>query len=255
MSGPTLEALEAAWWGFVAGAALLVGAAAGYLAPVPRRVVAAVMAFGGGVLISALAFELMDDAFRRGGFAPTALGFVGGAVLYTAATAWLDARGARHRKRSDGAQPSEAEHPGSGAAIVVGALIDGIPESIAIGVSLIAGAGVSTATVAAIFLSNLPEGLSAAVGMRRAGRSARYVFGLHLAVALASALAALAGYAIFSRFSRAVLAATIAVAAGGILAMLVDTMIPEAYAEGHRLVGLVTVAGFLAAFVLTKLGG
>jgi ZIP family zinc transporter len=122
-------------------------------------------------------------------------------------------------------------------------------------VSLIAGGAVSAAAVVAIFLSNLPEGLSAAVGMKRAGRTARYIFGLHAAIVLISGLAALAGYAIFSRFSGDVIAATTAVAAGGILAMLADTMMPEAFEEGHSLVGLVTVAGFLAAFVLTKLGG
>jgi ZIP family zinc transporter len=249
------KALEAGFWGFVAGAALLLGAAAGYFAPVPPRVSAAIMGFGGGVLISALAFDLMDGAYRRGGFDASAIGFLGGAIIYTAANWILARRGAKHRKRSGGQQPSEADHPGSGTAIVVGALIDGVPESIAIGVSLISGGAVSVAAVVAIFLSNLPEGLSAAAGMKKAGRSARYVFGLHGAIVVVSALAALAGYAVFSRFSADVIAATTAVAAGGILAMLADTMMPEAFEEGHNMVGLVTVAGFLAAFVLTKLGG
>jgi ZIP family zinc transporter len=249
------KALEAGFWGFVAGAALLLGAAAGYFAPVPTRVSAAVMGFGGGVLISALAFDLMDEAYRRGGFDATAVGFLGGAVIYTAANWLLARRGARHRKRSGDQQPSEQEQPGSGTAIVVGALIDGIPESIAIGVSLISGGAVSVAAVVAIFLSNLPEGLSAAAGMKKAGRSARYVFGLHVGIVVISALAALAGYAVFSGFSADVIAATTAVAAGGILAMLSDTMMPEAFEEGHNMIGLVTVAGFLAAFVLTKLGG
>jgi zinc transporter, ZIP family len=248
------KALEAGFWGFVAGAALLLGAGAGYLAPVPRRVVAGIMGFGGGVLISALAFDLMDEAYRRGGFDSTSIGFLGGAVIYTAVNWVLAHRGAKHRKRSGGQQPSEKEHPGSGTAIVVGALIDGIPESIAIGVSLISGGRVSVATVVAIFLSNLPEGLSASIGMKRAGRSARYIFGLHAAIVVVSAAAAVLGYAVFSKFSMEVIAATTAVAAGGILAMLSDTMMPEAFEEGHNMIGLVTVLGFLAAFVLTKLG-
>jgi ZIP family zinc transporter len=139
-------------------------------------------------------------------------------------------------------------------ALAIGALIDGIPESIAIGVSMIAGGSVSVATVVAIFLSNLPEGLSSSAGMRRAGRSARFIFGLWAAVVLISALAALVGYALFSRFSPQVTAATTAVAAGGILAMLSDTMIPEAYEEADGFIGLITVFGFLAAFLLEKWG-
>jgi ZIP family zinc transporter len=247
--------LAAGLWGLVAGVVLLIGAGCGYLAPVPRRIVAGVMGFGGGVLISALAFDLMDDAYRRGGFDSTSIGFIGGAIIYTGATWWFNRHGARHRKRSGNQQPSESDQPGSGLAIVAGSLIDGIPESIAIGLSLISGGAVSTAAVIAIFLSNLPEGLSAATGMKKAGRSARYVFGLHAAIVLISALAALAGYAVFSKFSSEVIAATVAVAAGGILAMLADTMMPEAFEEGHQMIGLVTVAGFLAAFILTKLGG
>ena len=182
--------LAAGFWGLVAGIALLIGAAAGYLAPVPRRIIASIMAFGAGVLISALAFDLMDEAYRRGGFDSPAYGFLGGAIVYTAANWFLSRHGAKHRKRSGGQQPSESESPGSGLAIVVGSLLDGIPESIAIGVSLISGGSVSVAAVVAIFLSNLPEGLSAAVGMKKAGRSATYIFGLHAGIVLISALAA-----------------------------------------------------------------
>lgn len=245
--------LAAGFWGFIAGIALLIGAAAGYFAPVPRRIIAGITGFGAGVLISALAFDLMDEAYRRGGFDSTAGGFIGGAVVYTVANWFLSRHGAKHRKRSGDQQPSEADAPGSGLAIVVGSLLDGIPESIAIGVSLISGGAVSVAAVVAIFLSNLPEGLSAAVGMKRAGRSVAYIFGLHAAIVVISALAALAGYSVFSGFSPDVIAATTAVAAGGILAMLSDTMMPEAFEEAHDILGLVTVGGFLAAFVLTKL--
>src|ERR1051325_945834 len=106
-------------WGLVSGSALLVGAAAGYYLAIPRRLIAAVMAFGSGVLISALSFELMDEAYRRGGFAAAALGFLGGAPAYTAANWYLSRHGARHRKRSGGQQPSEGQEGGSGLAIAV----------------------------------------------------------------------------------------------------------------------------------------
>ena len=247
--------LQAGFWGLVSGSALLIGAAIGYFARLPQRLIAAIMAFGAGVLISALAFDLMDEAYLRSGFAPVALGFVGGASLYTAATYWLNHQGARHRKRSGhhDQQPSEAEHGDSGLAIAVGALLDGIPESIVVGVSLLAGGGVSVVTVVAIFLSNLPEGVSGASGMKRSGRSAGYIFGLWGGIMLASAVAAVVGNVVFRNFSEDVIAATTAVAAGAILAMLADTMMPEAFEEAHDLAGLVTVLGFLCAFLLTKM--
>jgi ZIP family zinc transporter len=118
---------------------------------------------------------------------------------------------------------------------------------------MIHGGAVSAATLAAIFVSNVPEGLSSSAGMRQAGRSARYVFGLWIGIALLSGGAALAGYTVFSRFSPAIIAASTATAAGAILAMLADTMIPEAFAETHDLAGLITVLGFLTSFLVTKL--
>jgi ZIP family zinc transporter len=205
------------------------------------------------VLISALAFELMDEAYHKGGFAPVVIGFAAGALAYSLATAALARRGAHHRKRSGHKQPTEADSPGSGTAIAVGALLDGIPESIAIGLSMVGGHGVSMAAVVAIFLSNLPEGLSSSVGMKRAGRSRGYVFGLWGAITVASGLASLVGFAVFRSFSPQVMAGTTAVAAGGILAMLASTMMPEAYEEGGGMVGMVTAAGFLAAFLLSML--
>jgi ZIP family zinc transporter len=247
--------LQAGFWGFVAGAALLIGAAVAYFVKVPQRLIAAVMAFGSGVLISALSFELMNEAYRQGGFDATAIGFLGGAAVYTLANWLLSRKGAKHRKRSGGQQPSEKEVSGSGAAIAVGALLDGIPESIVIGLSMLHGGAVSMVAVIAIFLSNIPEGLSSAAGMKKAGRSAGYIFGVWSAIAVASGAAAVLGYTVFQGFSADVIAGTTAVAAGAILAMLADTMIPEAFDEAHDFAGLITVAGFLCAFILSKSGG
>jgi ZIP family zinc transporter len=120
---------------------------------------------------------------------------------------------------------------------------------------MIHSGAVSWVTVVAIFLSNIPEGLSSSAGMKKAGRSARYVFGVWATIAAVSGIAALVGFAIFRRFSVGVIAATTALAAGAILAMLADTMIPEAFEEAHDYAGLITVAGFLIAFALSKLTG
>ena len=214
------------------------------------------MATGAGVLISAVAFDLMDEAFRQGGFDSTAAGFLGGAIVYTAANIYVSRRGARHRKRSganpDRSQPAAAAD--NGLAIAIGALLDGIPESVVIGVSLLDGTGVSTVTVAAVFLSNVPEGLSSAAGMRASGRSLRYIFSVWIGIALISGIAAMLGNVLLAGASPELIAAVTAVAAGAILAMLVDTMIPEATEDTHEYSGLIAVAGFLVAFVLTKLG-
>jgi ZIP family zinc transporter len=241
-------------WGLLAGSALVVGAAVGFLVRVPQRLVATVMAFGAGVLLSAVSFELIGEAARTGGLTAAACGAAAGALLYTLANVLLARQGARHRKRSQDQQPSEQEQDGSGSAIALGALLDGVPESIVIGTSLLAGGAVSVVTVAAVFISNVPEGLSSAAGMRRAGRGPRYVFGLWTGIAVLSGLAAVVGFTLFDGVSAPILAAVTGLAGGAILAMVADTMIPEAFDNAHLLIGLITVAGFLTSLALTLAG-
>lgn len=249
--------LQAFGWGLLGGSALVLGAAIAYLVELPQRVIAGVMALGAGVLVSAVAFDLMDEALKRGGFGATAAGFLAGAAIYTAANVVISRRGAAHRKRSGSDADAKQMHAsdGGGLAIAVGALLDGIPESAVIGVSLLEGRGVGLTMVAAVFLSNVPEGLSSAAGMRRAGRSKGYVFGVWGGIAAVSGVAALIGNVALVGASPALIAAVTALAAGAILAMLIDTMVPEASESAHEYAGFITVLGFLAAFALSKSGG
>lgn len=247
-------ALQAGLWGLLSGSALLIGALIGWFARLPHRLVAGIMAFGAGVLISALSFDLMDEAWHRAGLVPVAIGFLVGAGIYTGANMALGLWGARHRKRSSAAK-REGGPEQNGGALALGALLDGIPESIVIGVSLLEGGSVGLVAVAAVFLSNLPEGLSSAAGMRKEGKSAAYTFALWGGIALVAGLSSWLGYVAFAGVAPAAVAGVQAVAAGAILAMIVDTMVPEAFEGTHDFAGLIAVSGFLVAFALSKVGG
>jgi ZIP family zinc transporter len=192
----------------------------------------------------------MDEAYRRGGFGATALGFLGGSVVYTVANKLLAMRGAKHRKRSGDEHPSTED--ASGVAIAVGALLDGIPESIVLGLTLLGGGGVGVPVLAAIFISNLPEGLSSAAGMKNAGRGARYVFGVWGGIALVSGAAGLLGALTLEGASPQVVAVITAIAAGAILAMVADTMLPEAFERTHLYAGLIAAVGFILAFAIER---
>lgn len=240
--------LEAAWWGFVGGAALLVGAAMAVYLHTSMRFVGLVMGFGTGVLFSAVAFELTREAYDRAGADAVVLGLLAGSLVFFGGDWVLDHRGAAGRKSPTGMQPNAA-----GGALVLGALLDGIPESAAIGVSLVGGGGVGVAVVVAVFLSNIPEGLSASAGMKASGHSNAHIFGLWGAVAAASTLAAALGFALLGGAPALVVAIVQAFAAGAILTMLSDTMVPEAVKHAGSLVGLVTALGFVCAFLLSNL--
>ncbi|MEX0710360.1 MAG: ZIP family zinc transporter [Chloroflexota bacterium] len=238
--------LEAGLWGLAAASALVVGALIGLAGRVPRKAVALAMAFGTGALISALAFDLTEDAFAHGGTVPVAAGLAAGALVFFAGNQLLQRRGAARR----GSRMTPAE--GNGPAIVLGALLDGIPESVVLGSTLLAGTGVGFPFLAAVFLSNVPEGLSAARDLKREGHEPTWIIGLWVGVALVSGLAAALGYGLVSGMGDDAVPLLQAFAAGAILTMLADTMIPEAYADGGDLTGLATVFGFAAAFLLTK---
>lgn len=243
------EWVAAGFWGVLAGSALLIGALFAYFFKIPQRIVAGVMAFGAGVLLSAISLELMEDSFAHGGYFSMISGFIIGAIIFTIINVYLSKKGAKHRKRSGG-QLKDNDDDSNSLAIVAGSIIDGIPESIAI--TLITGGTISIATVVAIFISNIPEGLSSTAGLKDTGWNLKSIL-MWLAIVIISGISSLLGYSVISQFPDVILSFTLALAAGGILAMLVDTMIPEAFSETHDTAGLITVLGFIVSFVLSKI--
>jgi ZIP family zinc transporter len=254
-------------YGSIASSSFLIGVLLGLFTSPPRRVVAAVIGFGAGVLVSALTFDLMREAFDHGGAAYAIGGFLLGAVIYVAADIGLERMAAKSPKRTgrdatdvvpDAARKHESPETATvaGTALLVGALLDGIPESIAVGVSLHAeGPGLGLVLLGAVFLGNVPESLASASAMEAEGRSRVYIVSVWAVVAVVCLAATVAGYALLSGLSPGWTSAILALAAGGILAMLADTMFPEALERGGPFVALATAVGFSCALLLSELTG
>jgi ZIP family zinc transporter len=236
-------------WGVVAGSSLLIGALIIMWKPVRQRYLGLVMAFGAGVLLSAVAYELVAEAFDTGGeFWPIALGLGAGALTFYGGDWYIDQIGGEGRKSSD-----QTEGGGSALPLTLGIVLDGIPESITLGLTLIGGEGLSVAMLAAVFLSNLPESMAATTGFVKSGRDRRWIIGLWLAIIAVSGLASLAGFGLFDTASDTTVAFVLAFAAGAVLTMLADTMMPEAFKYGGKAVGLLTTFGFAVAVAIVAL--
>ena len=236
-------------WGLFASSSLIMGGALALLLPIRERLLGLIMAFGAGVLISAVAYELVAEAFETSAWhGSLGLGLSAGALTFFLGDAVIDRMGGDQRK-------SMRRTPGAGSAlaIVLGIVLDGIPESAVIGVGLLNGTGVSVAVIAAVFLSNLPEALAATTGLKAGGWRSNRIIGLWVLVAAVSGLASFAGYTVFDSAGPDALAFVLAFAGGAILTMLADTMMPEAFEHGGKLVGLLTTLGFGLAFALSML--
>lgn len=239
--------LEAAFWGLVAASTLVVGAVLAIVLPWTRRAIGLIAGFGAGALISAVTLDLTASAFAEAHVAVVVAGLGAGALAFSAGNWALHRGGAvRHRKRSAG-QQAGADPLG----IVLGTVLDGIPESVVIGISLLAGGGVGLAFLAAVAISNLPEAVSSTTGLRRVGWSTRGIMGLWAIVVVLSAVAAGAGYGLGAGAPIEVAAAIEAFAAGAVLTMLADTMMPEAFDEAGAAAGLATVMGYAIGALLT----
>jgi zinc transporter, ZIP family len=266
---------EALVFGLLASSALVIGGAIGAYWEAPHRISGVLLAFASGTLISALTFELFPEAVHLGGLWPAGLGLIAGGltfvVINTALDSWVaqsagdpykvpgvppeaaeDVSGAEaeQTERVEEAATQQAGSAAVGFALLAAVTLDGVPENLALGVSLLSGGG-SIALLVAIFCSNFPESLVGAVAMRRGGRSALFAIAIWLLTAVLLTLAVVFGRGVFAQFSEESLAFPLAFAGGAVLASLADTLMPEAFEHGRPLNSMATAAGFLVSFILS----
>jgi ZIP family zinc transporter len=279
---------EAVLFGVLATSSLVAGGALGSYWEAPKRVTGVMLAFASGAMVSALAFELFPEAVELGGVAPAGGGLLAGAAVFVAVNTWLDSRVAPPEEAeaaAGGETPAEDEAAaaargdapdlpeelagaalqqrekvevaaasGVGLALLAASILDGVPENLALGVSLAdeESAGGSLALLAGIFAANFPEALVGAVAMRSQGRSVRVTFGMWLATAVLLIPAVVIGRVALAGADPSTLAFPLAFAGGAVLAALADTLMPEAFERGRPFNAFATCAGFFLAFALAE---
>ena len=236
-------------WGTLAASSLVIGAFFALRFKISLRAIGLIMGFGAGVLISALSFDLVQEAVdKSSGHGWVVAGVFAGCLVFWGGNGVIDRLGGSQRKDADGSQ--EGDSP---LAIVLGTVLDGIPESMVIGLTIFEGGAVGAAYLAAVFISNLPESISSTSGLTTGGWKKSRILWMWIAIALISGVASLLGYALFQDSAPGTIAFVLAFAAGAILTMLAQTMMPEAFEHGGKLVGVVTTLGFAVAFTIHTL--
>lgn len=235
-------------YGFISIAPLIIGAIIGVKFRIKEKIIGGISSFGAGTMIAALSFGLMEESFRLGGFDNSIVGFLLGGIIFVIGDIIIIKIGGRGHKDYYDVEKS------TGWGIVLGAGLDGIPESIALGLGLLLNQQLGLLVLVGVFLSNLPEAISSAYDLKLNNKSTREIIFTWLTVALASFIFVILGYTLFANLSASLIATFEALAAGAILAMLASTMMPEAYKESGTSVSILTVLGFMAVFILSKLG-
>ena len=241
--------LEAFLWGLLSASSLALGALFVYVRSPQARTLGLVMAFGAGVLISAVSFELVDEAVQATGqLGTTFVGFFVGALVFSMGDALISRMGYRDRKDID---PNPTTADASGLAIVLGTVLDGVPESAVVGLTLLQAGEIGVSMLVAVFVSNLPESVAATTGLLQSGWTRRRTFALWTGIALVCAVASALGYGLLDGAGADSVAFVQAFAGGAILTMLATTMMPEAYEHAGRDTGLATALGFAVAYGIT----
>jgi len=232
------------------GFSLILGVIIGTTLTISQKVIAAIMAFGSGVLICALTFGLMEEAFKHGGFDAIIIGFLMGGLVFISGDFLIHRIGGRNHKRKAHIKSTKETN---GKAIVLGSLLDGVPESMALGVALLSKKGIGLLMLVAIFLSNLPESLSSIDDLQKEGFSKPRIYLSWSIVSLCVTSSVVLSFLFLQKLDLNALGIIESFASGAILAMLADSMMPEAYEDGGFLIGFLTMLGFLTAFILSKI--
>jgi zinc transporter, ZIP family len=246
-------------WGLAIAASLLGGGTVAALLKVPPRLAALITAFGGGILLAAIALELVPEADERAGLGATALGLLAGTLIFVGADAYLSRDEEMREMRRSGhaaaagremSMPSGGEGAARGESIAVGIFVDGVPESVALGLTIAEGA-IGVALLVGILVGNLVEAYGAAQPIVASGRSRGFALTLLAAIGLALAFATVLGGTVLAGASDTLIGTAEAVAAGAVLAVVSISVIPYAFDEVSSGVAIATVVGFIGGYLLS----
>ncbi len=238
--------LNAFLWGLFATSSLILGGVIASRLNLGKKTLGVIMAFGAGTLISAISYELIFEAVKLGrGTGFPAFGLFAGALTFFLSDLLISKMGAKNHMAIDAAPGARLIIP-----MVLAIILDGIPESIVIGLGIFEGGSVSLAMLVAVFISNLPESIAGTTGMKAAGWSRMKIQSLWVIIALICAVSSIAGFSLFSGASDHWLSFINAFAGGAILLMITNSMIPEAYEHGGKLAGIFTVLGFAVSVMM-----
>lgn len=244
-------------WGLVIGGSLVLGAVSAAILRLPGRVAATLTAFGGGVLLSAIALELVPEADREAGAALTAAGLLAGTLVYVGADWWLgrdpkmmEMRRSGHAAAAGQPMTMRSSEAMRGESIAVGLFVDGVPESIALGLTIAEGE-ISVALLAGVLIGNVVEAYGAAQPIIAGGHTKRFAVTLLTAIGFALAFATVLGGTVLADASGELVGTAQALAGGAVLAVVSIAIVPHAFSEVNRLVASATVAGFIAGYLLS----
>ena len=244
---------DSLFWAFISSISLVLASIVGAKYQPGEKRTSYLLAFTSGVLIALLSYDLMEVSFNISGYLPTTIGFFLGILIYILTNRWVESLGckSRHSAKHGGCHKEGKKPPSF--SLLIGALIDGLPEAASIGISLLENKIVSASVIAAVALANIPEGLASGAGLKKSGFSYKNIIFIWSLVVIACTLSSFLSYTFLKDVEPYIQATLIAFAGGGVLAMTLQTVVPEAYKEANDFIGLFGGLGFLFVFLLSHL--